>query len=420
MLSSQPLKTLFITSGTPFPAIVGSSQRSALLIEALRRLGTVDLFLFGDQAMQRYLEDNGYPVAAACLPQRQERSLLLRVLNAVLGSQGTSAWRFLLGTRVDYEADPGLRACLADVVTRGGYDLVVGRYLIASAQAGMFTLSDVPVVVDVDDADTKVLKARIASPATSRWTARLLALRMQSVAAWQRRLWSRASMVWLSDAQDAELAPHRRHAVIPNIPFTLPDRAMLKPSADGARVVLWVGSFNHRVNLDGVDMFIDKVWPEVQRRDGSLVFRIIGSHLPETKRRQWMNVPRVEVVGFAQSLEPHYDECALSVVPLFDGAGTKIKVLESLGYLRTCVVTAHAIKGYETLLRNDESLLVADTLQGLVEPIVKLANSPQLRHRLERHGREVIESECGRESMYRRVAQAIESLPGLKEHGRGE
>jgi polysaccharide biosynthesis protein PslH len=406
------LKTLFVTSGTPFPPIAGSSQRSALLIEGLRRLGPVDLFLYGDAAMKRYLEDNGYSVAAACQPQREKRSLLLRLLTALLGNHGLGVWRFLLGTRVDYEADPGLREQLAQVVASGGYDLVVGRYLVASARAGVFTLRNVPVVIDVDDADSKVLKARIASPATRPWTARLLALRVRAVEAWQRRLWPRAAMVWLSNPQDADLAPQRALAVIPNIPFQLPPQAQLAPSADGARVVLWVGSFDHRVNLDGVELFIESVWPKVVQLDPSLVFRIVGSHLPDAKKQQWMRVPQVEVVGFAASLDEHYAQCAFSVVPLFDGAGTKIKVLESLGHMRSCVVSTHAIKGYEALLHDDQSLLVADSMDGLVEPIVRLASAPDLRHRLERNGRELVELQCGREAMFTGIAKALQALPG--------
>ena len=44
------------------------------------------------------------------------------------------------------------------------------------------------MVIDVDDADSKVLKARIASPATRPWAARLLALRVRAVEAWQAEI----------------------------------------------------------------------------------------------------------------------------------------------------------------------------------------------------------------------------------------
>ena len=49
---------------------------------------------------------------------------------------------------------------------------------------------------------------------------------------------------------------------------------------------------------------------------------------------------------------------AAGLIPLLDGAGTKIKVLESLGYLRASVVTRHSLAGFESLLRDGDSLLV--------------------------------------------------------------
>jgi glycosyltransferase involved in cell wall biosynthesis len=404
------MRTLFVTRAVPHPPTIGSAQRTALLIEALRRLGSVDLFVIGYDNMKAYLDANGYHVAGTGLRSWEMQSRWFRMLRKLLGGRAEMVWRLLRGPKIDYEADPQLQSNVLDVIRRGRYDMVIGRYLAASAQAGLFELRDVPVVVDIDDADTNVQLARIASPATSWWQARLLALRLPLVEQWQRRLWPKASMVWLSNAGDVKLAPHQQHALVPNIPYDMPQRNSLSPSAPASRVVLWVGSFEHRVNLDGVDLFMQSVWPQVLRRDPSLVFRIIGGGLPEKKRQEWMRVPHVEVIGFAPSLRTHYEECALSVVPLLDGAGTKIKVLESLAHLRTCVSTAHSIRGYERFLRDGESLRVADTLDGLVDPIVELANTPPLRHRLEQAGREIVESACARETLYQNVAQAMHAL----------
>lgn len=385
-----------------------------MLIEALRCLGSVDLFVLGYEGMKDYLDEHGYHVAGTGLRSWEKQSLWFRLLSKLLGARAEEVWRFLNGPRIDYRADTALRSSLMGVIARGRYDVVVGRYLSASAQAGLFELRDLPVVVDVNDADTNVLLARIASPATHWWFARLLALRLPAVEWWQRRLWQKASMVWLSNAGDVKLAPHRLHALIPNIPYEMPQRSELSHSAPASRLVLWVGSFDHRVNLDGVNLFMASVWPEIVRRDPSLIFRIVGSGLSEKKRRQWMRVPNVEVIGFAESLRSHYDECALSVVPLLDGAGTKIKVLESLAYLRTCVITAHSIRGYERFLRDGESLRVVNTLGALVDPIVELANAPPLRHRLERAGREIVESMCAREALYENVAQAMRAVQNLR------
>lgn len=373
-------------------------------------MGPVDLFVIGYEGMKQQLTEQGYDVAGTGLRSWEKQSRLYRRLTRLLGGRAETLWRLWAGPRIDYQADPELAGNVSGVVQRGGYDVVVGRYLSASAQAGLFELQGVPVVVDIDDADTNVLHARIASPVTPRWLAWFLSLRLRAVERWQRQLWPKASMVWLSNAGDVSLAPHRRHALIPNIPYTMPERAGLSPSAPASRVVLWVGSFEHRVNLDGIELFLQDVWPEIVRRDPGLVFRVIGGGLPAKKRQQWMRLPNVQVIGFAESLRTHYEQCALSVVPLFDGAGTKIKVLESLAYRRTCVVTAHSIRGYESFLRDGESLRVVATLDALADPIIELANAPELRQRMEQAGRDIVETMCPPAAMHEKVAQAMRAL----------
>ena len=68
---------------------------------------------------------------------------------------------------------------------------------------------------------------------------------------------------------------------------------------------------------------------------GILTFGIIGYRaLPVAA------LPNVEVSGFVQDLPPVYERAAFTVAPIYWGGGTKIKVLESLAYGRTCVASA--------------------------------------------------------------------------------
>lgn len=108
--------------------------------------------------------------------------------------------------------------------------------------------------------------------------------------------------------------------------------------------------------------------------------------------------------------EGHYQEAAFSIVPLIDGAGTKIKVLESLAYTRTCVVTAHSISGYESVLKDGECVAVGRTLSALVPLAVHLLRDVETRYRMEIFDRQVIERNFTCEAVYRRVKQSVSTL----------
>jgi glycosyltransferase involved in cell wall biosynthesis len=406
------LRILFVTRNTPFPPVAGSSQRTALLIESLQAIGEVDLFVIGPNELKPFLENQGYRVVATARSGKTRRGLW-RSLFFLTESQVERIWRLGAGPTADYQPDSEIAEIFDRVIADGNYDLIVGRYLAPSAQAGMFRAGLPPTIVDIDDVDSRAIAAKIDSPATGFLLKWIMRGRAAAVARNEKSLWDQATRLWFSNPDDLRLAADRPADVIPNLPYILPDAADLQPSAPDSRVILWVGSFNHRVNMDGVEHFLGHAWNRIFAANPGVRFRIVGSHLDEAVRRRWQTIPGVDVIGFAESLAPHYAECALSIVPLLDGAGTKIKVLESLAYRRACVVTRHSIAGYESLLRDGDGVRVGDNLDALLAPIAELLTAPALRHKTEERGRAVIEGyftrQAVRDAMARSVAKTLAS-----------
>lgn len=407
----QP-KILFITKNTPYPPMAGSSQRTANLIDALAQVGDVSLFVIGPPASKPFLESAGYRVAATAEPTAQSRSSIGRALRWLLPKSGTNMWRALAGVKVDFTPDPSLNETLAQVLTQEHFDLIVGRYLIPSVQSGILDLEYPPVIIDVDDVDSKSVAAKIRSPASGLLLRGILKFRLAEVQRREKVLLGKATRLWFSNPDDLSIALGMDADVIPNIPYEMPAREELEHSQPDSKTILWVGSFNHRVNLEGVELFLRQAWKNIRRVNPGVCFRIVGSHLPDTVRRKWAAIPGVNVVGFAESLQPHYADAAFSIVPLMDGAGTKIKVLESLAYLRTCVVTTYSIAGFETLLRDRDSVRTVAGLDELAGAISELLSHPQMRHAMEDRGRAVVEKHFTREAVRNGVRQSLQHLLG--------
>lgn len=385
----RKLNILFVTRNIPFPPVAGSSQRTASLIAGLSAIGDVSLLMIGPAHRRNLLESAGYRVAATVEPAAYSIGLG-RALKYLAPRHAEAIWRTLSGVKFDYSPDPALSAALAEVLERESYDLVVGRYLIPSARSGILEPGMPPTIVDIDDVDSKSVAAKIRSPASGAVLRAVLRTRLGRVRRHEGSLHGRAARLWFSNPDDLALAPGKAD-LVPNIPFGTPERNALAHSAPDSRTILWVGSFDHRVNLEGVELFLRQAWAAILKANPDARFSIVGSSLGEKTRRRWSAIPGVEVVGFAPSLAEHYAKAALTIVPLLDGAGTKIKVLESLGYLRTCVATRHAVAGFETLLRDGDSVRVVNTLAELAGPVTELLGNPSLRHALETRGRDVVE-----------------------------
>lgn len=403
-------KILFVSRNVPYPQIAGSSQRTAILCDALSQIGDVSLFIIGPPAVKPFLEQVGYRVAATAEPLGLSNRFIGKILNRFIPGLAERIWRVFAGVKVDYTPDTGMKNVLVELVAKEKFDLIVGRYLIASAQTGVFEQKQLPVIVDIDDVDTKAISAKIASPATNWLVKKVLAHRLPRVVEYEKLLWKKSNKIWFSNPDDKLSYNYIESDVVQNIPFKIPDRSSLTKSGKDSQVILWVGSFNHAVNLSGVDFFLDQIWAEVVQCNPAARFRIVGSHLPDSYRTKWSAIKNVDVVGFAESLEPHYSDAAFSIVPLLDGAGTKIKVLESLGYMRACVVTRHSIAGFEDLLKDGEAIRVGSDLKDLVQPIIDLLNDNERRWQMEERGRSLIEQHFTRAAVHEAVARSVASL----------
>ncbi len=118
------------------------------------------------------------------------------------------------------------------------------------------------------------------------------------------------------------------------------------------RDILFVGSFAHQPNIDGIIWFINQVWPYLKKSLPTIRLKIIGSGMPE-ELSQLSNIG-IDGVGYVEDLSTYLNECKLSIAPLRFGAGMKGKVISSLAYGLPVVGTNISCEG----LRGSDSGVV--------------------------------------------------------------
>ena len=74
-------------------------------------------------------------------------------------------------------------------------------------------------------------------------------------------------------------------------------------------------------------------------------------------------------------LRPLYDEHAVIVVPVFEGSGTRGKILEALSYERAVVTTTKGPEGLD--LQAGEGFVIADEPGEFANAIQKLFDDPE-------------------------------------------
>jgi GT2 family glycosyltransferase/glycosyltransferase involved in cell wall biosynthesis len=141
---------------------------------------------------------------------------------------------------------------------------------------------------------------------------------------------------------------------------------------------LFIGSFQHTPNIDGVLFFAQEILPLVWQELKTEKFYIIGDKAPPSVLA--LADERVVVTGLVPDARFYFDTVKLSVAPLRYGAGVKGKINQSMGFGVPVVATSIAVEGMG--LADRENVLVADSPQDFAKALIELYSSSSLWERL--------------------------------------
>lgn len=152
--------------------------------------------------------------------------------------------------------------------------------------------------------------------------------------------------------------------------------------------VVFVGNMRTFPNQDSAVYFAREVLPLCRRLVPGMRFTIVGV---EPGREVWAlrRLPGVEVTGPVQDIRPHLRNALASVCPMRVGAGAKNKVLESMAIGTPVVATPTGVEGVDVV--PGENALIATTPAAFAQNLARLVRDPDLRRRLARNGRQMVE-----------------------------
>lgn len=159
----------------------------------------------------------------------------------------------------------------------------------------------------------------------------------------------------------------------------------------GRPVVLFLGAYVHRPNVEAIDLIAREIRPRVLRKVPDAVFRIVGKGLPTRD----LEAQGLEAHSDVDEVAPLIDGATVCVAPVRVGSGVRTKLLEYLSRGKPVVAMTPALEGLA--VRPGVDLLVADDLDGFAESVVALLADPGLRRRIGASGLERMQTLAGRD-----------------------
>lgn len=239
----------------------------------------------------------------------------------------------------------------------------------------------------------------------------------------------------MAHQQDAILTTSVRDKLLfdeqtPNIPkFVIPngvDLSYFKPRdvEPEKHTLVFVGMMTYVPNYDGVQYFLDEIFPRILSVLPDAKIYIVGKNPPVAiSKRANKNII---ITGFVDDVRPIIQKASVYVVPLRMGGGTRLKIVEALSMKKPIVTTSIGCEGIDVIHR--KSVLIADEPQQFADSVIELCRDRELANQLTKNGYELVYRNYGWESVGYKLDVAYRQLNDsdttnyetLSENGVGE
>lgn len=169
------------------------------------------------------------------------------------------------------------------------------------------------------------------------------------------------------------------------IPFSV-DMNQYDPSHTNTHSICYLGSMDWLPNIEGVDWFIKKVWPQL--KNNNMQFFLAGKRMPDNFKK--LNDDNLKVVGAVDNAISFINEHPVMIVPLFSGSGMRVKIVEAMALGKIVIGTKLAFEGIEGVIDN-ENVLIAESASTFAEKITMIFNDTSLMKTIGENARKLID-----------------------------
>jgi glycosyltransferase involved in cell wall biosynthesis len=389
----DPIPAVVISPLLPEPPVSGGQKRTLRLLEAMARAGLQPQILTTD------------PGAEGCANRLRARGWIVEIVP---------------------EPEPGLLERARQHAQRlpsPRLHRLGRRFTELAADAALVQFEHtqsayyapppgVPVVVSLHNLDSAVAGSAARGRRGLAWLREYN--RAAALRAVERRVLPRADRVLCVSAADAAAvrAAGGRAVLAPN---GVDDEFFLESATDRGERVLFFGHFGYEANRRGIERFVAEGWPDVRRRRPRARLAIAGGGMDDGLRERLAAAGGVDVLGLVADLPAALAAASAAVVPIWEGGGTRLKVLEALAAGCPVVSTARGASGIG--FEHGRHGLLAETPAALATALAEVLASPARAAELAGEGRALArrfrwaETLSGASAIYAEVVARRRSAP---------
>ncbi|MAT44668.1 MAG: hypothetical protein CL609_20225 [Anaerolineaceae bacterium] len=401
------MKILILSTWFPYPLNQGSKIRAFFLIKALAENHEITLISFEDAPIQPEWKEEIHKYCKEIIifpkqPFAYQKTKLL------LGFFSTKPSTVFAGYSKDFEA------LVLQTAKQRNPDLIFAFTFVTAPYA---LKTDIPLkVVDADNLLAFMLyeNYQLAQGLLQKLRRYMAYIKFKNYESNIYRHFDRCLVVSEKDVDRIKTYIPFTDQQVLNVPNGVNTQTH-KPGtiAKQKKQIIYNGAMTYYPNYDAMFFFLKDIFPRILHQLPGTQLNITGKtqgvpieNLPMTKN--------VRLTGYLPDIRPIVSSSSVCIVPLRQGAGTRLKILEAMA-LGTAVVST--TKGAEGLsVENGIHLLIADTPEKFAKAVIQLMEDEELNQKIVQNALSLVQNIYNWDQIGANFAQQISNLSNIKNH----
>jgi glycosyltransferase involved in cell wall biosynthesis len=385
---------LFISTQSPFETYSGARQRSYLLFKTLCEIGKVDLVCFTQDHLSEEDKFNDKYTIKFFGPD-----------NTLIQKKSSNFQKLFSFFNTDCIA-PKNEFCsniVNNIIKENKYDYIVIRYIQNALKCEITKGHN--VIIDADDLPEQQFLA-IAKSSSYSIPKRLFNFcKSKASRKYTNKILKNIYHSFLPNKRQIKF---QNSSYLPNIPFPFNQTVNeVKADADFDNSIMFIGLMSWAPNYNGVEHFLKKIYPLILKSKPNIKFNIIGKGLPEDKVKLWSTIKGVNIKGFVKNIDDEYSKSKVVIVPIYEGAGSNIKVLEAMNKGKTTILSVHATRGFEDVLVDGKNTLIAKDDREFAEKVILGLTNKDLNNTIAKEAKQTISTQFSYETFSQYIHKII-------------
>lgn len=223
---------------------------------------------------------------------------------------------------------------------------------------------------------------------------------------WETFYWQRAAHVIAVSERDAstmgEFVSKSKVSVVPN---PVGEDLLEDVPLHFSKVVLFQGNYAWLQNVEAVQILVRQVFPKVLKAVPDAELLISGQNADKVGKVKAKNVTITNLdISDIAGVKKAYQTSGIMVAPLYGPSGARVKIVGAMAAKLPVVTTAIGIEGIAA--KDGESVLIANTVEGLAKQAICLLTDKKLYEKIAKNARRLVEEKY----TYEVIAQKLDKI----------